>query len=69
MVWLKIREHDIVLDTNKEYKDVVVWLKIREHDIGLKIAMPIYYVVVWLKIREHDITFVEYKIKLLLWFD
>ena len=35
VVWLKIREHDIVVDFKEFGIEVVVWLKIREHDIAI----------------------------------
>ena len=33
VVWLKIRKHDIFLNSGNDIASVVVWLKIRKHDI------------------------------------
>ena len=69
MVWLKIREHDIIGVVFPSPAFVVVWLKIREHDIKQILMKPTVLVVVWLKIREHDISAANFVRAALLWFD
>ena len=69
MVWLKIREHDIIIGIKHHKNIVVVWLKIREHDIRSWSWASKLSVVVWLKIREHDIPIVAQSKADKLWFD
>ena len=69
VVWLKIREHDIVVPGTNGAVTVVVWLKIREHDIASANVKKVTAVVVWLKIREHDIASCILFACAKLWFD
>ena len=55
VVWLKIRENDILTSKEVDRVYVVVWLKIRENDIVFWFVLLLVAVVVWLKIRENDI--------------